>query len=106
MSYAPKIERFFNIAVAMMNCFPPPLFQENSLHLELANRALVRKDLTNALLQKFKRHQWEKSMNGWNNVGEFEDFPVLSDMDLKYITLGVYQVELANMYHKLNIIFL
>jgi len=57
MSYAPKIERFFNIAVALMNCFSPPLFQENTPHLELANRALVRKDLTNALLQKVKRHE-------------------------------------------------
>jgi len=41
-------------------------------------------------------------MIGWNTAGEFlfEDFPVLNDMDLKYVTLGVYQVELANLYHK------
>jgi len=33
MSYAPKIERFFKIAVALNNRLSPPLFEENSLHL-------------------------------------------------------------------------
>jgi len=78
ISYAPKIERFFKIAVALMNRFSPPLFEDNSLHLELANRALVRKKLANTLMQKIKRHQWDKTTVGWTSVGESDyDFPIL-----------------------------
>src|ERR1700733_14494593 len=54
-SYLPKLTRFFRIAMALINCFCPPLVQDTERHQQIALSALERSKLVNELQKRVSR---------------------------------------------------
>lgn len=80
-TYIPKLMRFNRIACAIINAYFPPLFTEKEFH--------------NIILEEsgHQRISWEKA-----NEQSVPDFPTLTMDDLKRLTLGTYQLKIAEKY--------
>lgn len=101
-SYIPKLRRFLRIACALINAYSPPIFEGNEEHTHIVQLALARMNVENEL-QKFleesnimnKRAVWLEATNESVPL-----FPKLSTAELKELTLGNYQLNMAVHYTK------
>lgn len=100
ITYLPKLGDWFKIACALCNAFCPNIFNEKDDHMILADRALERAKQSNELQLKVITEKLDTKTACWlpASMETFPNFPALSLADLKNITLGVYQVNLAEYY--------
>lgn len=101
-SYLPKLTRFFRIAVALINCFSPPLMEDTERNHQIAMEALVRSKIENAMKKRVVSEKLDRNTDDWETASSevLQNFPVLSVQDLENLTLGVYQLSLAKEYTK------
>ncbi|XP_035706652.1 uncharacterized protein LOC118435202 [Folsomia candida] len=101
-SYLPKLRRFFRIAMAMINCFCPPLMEDTERHQQIALDALARSKVDNEMKKRVARDKLDRNTEKWSTASSsgVQGFPILSVQDLEKLTLGVYQVSLAKEYTK------
>ncbi|XP_037050737.1 uncharacterized protein LOC119084780 [Bradysia coprophila] len=99
-TYVPKIMRFNRIACAIINAYFEPLTKNKEFHDVIAEvcandipQSNQLKDEIEKLGLKRMTTRWEKA-SATSAVG----FPVLSMDDLKRITLGSYQIKIAERY--------
>lgn len=101
-SYLPKLRRFFRIAVALINCYCPPLIHYTERNQEIALQALARSEVDNNMQKRVSREKLDAKTEAWKTASSdvIKDFPTLSVQDLEMLTLGVYQLSLAKEYTK------
>lgn len=99
-TYVPKIMRFNRIACAIMNAFFPPLFQNKEFHDVISNVVKSHNAEINTLKTEIESLGIQRMSTRWEiaTTGAVADFPKLSMDDLKRITLGSYQIKMAERY--------
>jgi len=100
LSYLPTLEKHFKNACAISNAFFPPLATENSDWRPKAEPTISQLQKSNDLAEKVQSKNWLTRKANWQNVDEdlLPSFPRLTQEDLKLLTLGSYQLELAKEY--------
>lgn len=99
--YVPKIMRFNRIACAIINAYFPPLFKNEEFHhiiTEHVNQENSTKE--NKLKIEIEELGIQRMSTRWEKASEstITDFPRLTMDDLKKITLGSYQIKMAEKY--------
>lgn len=99
-SYVPKVMRFNRIACAIMNKYFPPLFSNKDFHDIIASAVQNHNSQTNALKDEVESLGLKRMTSRWEKASDLSirDFPILSMEDLKQITLGTYQIKIAEKY--------
>ncbi len=99
-SYVPKIMRFNRIACSIINCYFPPLFKDKDFHDIILEETSNLTDDSNQLKEEIERLGIQRMTARWEKATErsVPDFPVLSMNDLKRLTLGTYQIQIAEKY--------
>lgn len=99
-TYVPKIMMFNRIACAILNAYFPLLYQNNEFHdviSEVCTSDIPQinqlKDEIDELGLKRMTTRWERA-----SASSVPDFPRLSMENLKRITLGTYQIKIAERY--------
>lgn len=98
-TYVPKIMRFNRIACAIINKYFPLLYNNNEFHdviAEVAEEIPQVNEFKNEVDELGLRRmttKWEKA-----SASLIPEFPILSMDDLKKITLGTYQIKIAQRY--------
>jgi len=102
VSYFPKLGRLFQVAVAFTNAFCPPLFNEDDIHQELAERVHTKINSINTLQQEVEAKCLWRKKTVWENVNEDDllEFPMLSLEEIRLITLGWYQICKGDLYNR------
>lgn len=99
-TYVPKIMRFNRIVCAIINKYFPPLFNNNEFHEVIAEVSENQHSTTNELKDEIESLGIQRMSAKWEKANEntIPDFPELSLEDLKRLTLGTYQVKIAEKY--------
>lgn len=99
-SYIPKIMRFNRIACAMINSYFPPLFKDTDFHNIILEESAKVTSNTNHLKEEIERLGIERMTTRWIKAtgSSVPEFPQLSMDDLKRLTLGSYQIRIAERY--------
>lgn len=99
-SYVPKIMRFNRIACAIINKYFPPLFNNTEFHETIIDACINKTSETNQLKDEIELLGMVRMTKRWEKASETSvfDFPKLSMEDLKRITLGSYQITIAEKY--------
>lgn len=99
-SYVPKIMRFNRIACAIINKYFPPLFGDKEFHDVILEETTNLSENTNQLKEEIERLGIQRMTARWEKATEdcVPDFPKLSMEDLKRLTLGTYQIKIAERY--------
>jgi len=97
-----NVESYFKIACALINAYSPKIFTDTEFHVNLAETCLERVTLSNDLQRLVIEEQLDRRGGKWlvADSTAIEDFPVLTINDLKSITLGIYQINLARRYSR------
>jgi len=100
VTYLPTMEKHFKNVCAILNAFFGPLCTDPPNWREKANLTLRRMSLSNSLELQVRSEDWMSKRANWKNIDEvvLSSFPRLSEEDLKNLTLGSYQIELAAEY--------
>ncbi|KAJ8688486.1 hypothetical protein QAD02_024281 [Eretmocerus hayati] len=99
-THATNLEDFFKIAAAIINRFRPTI-DMNGMDAQYANELRIRAAQPNVMQARIEVDNYLRTRNGrWIRLNEFDDadFPILTVEDLRQITAGVYQVNLAPAY--------
>jgi DDE superfamily endonuclease len=101
-SYIPKLRTLLRIAIAIINKFSQPLFVDSEERNKLATEAMRRLNLPNVLQKKVIELQLVNKRAIWNTIttDNSKEFPHLSLEDLKFITLGSYQIKMSPFYSR------
>ena len=99
-SYLPKIGKYFKIACALLNCFGKRQETHKPKNMEIATSILERKSMPNSLQLRVEEEKLDSRVAKWTKADSsiIADFPILTEEDLKSITLGVYQIRMAKYY--------
>lgn len=99
-TYVPKIMRFNRIACAIINKYCPPLFTNTEFHETIINACRLKTSENNKLKEEIGRLGIVRMTKRWERASAttLSDFPKLSMEDLKRITLGSYQIAIAEKY--------
>lgn len=99
-SYVPKLMRFNRIACAISNCYFPPLFTDKDFHDVILQEVVSVTNNTNSLKEEIERLGIQRMTARWEKAtgDSVPDFPLLSMDDLKRLTLGTYQIRIAEKY--------
>lgn len=99
-TYVPKIMRFNRIACAIMNKYFPPLVYNNEFHDIISEVCAEEIPQTNELKEEIEKRGMKRMTTRWEKASASSviDFPKLSMDDLKRITLGSYQIKIAERY--------
>lgn len=99
MKSLPTTNRMLLIGLAIINKFSPPLYSENDFQKEIMEGIFSKIDEVNELEEEVKT--FSKKSSVWKKVDEIsaQDFPRLTLEDLKKITLGIYQLNMAKLYN-------
>lgn len=98
MKSLPTLNRLLLIALSIINAFSPPIFNENNFHNEIIKNILARVDKKNDLQEEVASFDTKTK---WQKVDEnsAKDFPRLTMDELRLLTLGVYQLNMAKLYN-------
>ncbi|CAG7816350.1 unnamed protein product [Allacma fusca] len=98
--YLNSLLQILHVACAILNCFFVPLERDKDGDLELANMMKERAGLANLLQERVERERYRLQRAVWTDLTseEIADFPVLSENDLRSITLGIYQIKQTRSY--------
>ena len=96
----PTLEKHFKNACAMSNAFFPPLSTENPNWRQKADLTIKLMSMCNALEARVRSESWMTMRAHWKNIDEviLPSFPRFSEEDLRNLTLGSYQLQLASEY--------
>ncbi len=99
-SYIPKIMRFNRVACAIINSYFPPLFTDKDFHDVILQESANLTTNTNVLKEEIERLGIQRMTTRWEKAtgDSVPDFPVLTMEDLKRLTLGTYQIKIAEKY--------
>lgn len=99
-TYVPKIMRFNRIACAILNKYFPPLSTNKDFHDIISEVSKSHTDHTNKFKDEIEFLGLKRMTTSWEKAAESSvpDFPQLSMEDLKRITLGTYQIKIAERY--------
>ncbi len=101
--YSGKIERFFNIACALLNFISPIAVTDNDKHIQYAQDAADNVMQPNLLQQKLEAGRLIRSTVSWRRASSdvLEDFPkVYTLTEIQDICRGFYNVEQGKKYIK------
>jgi len=84
----------------MLNAFHPPIKVDTVEDIEFAEAMLERYDMPNLLHEHLVEQKLIRHTKQWKEISSesLADFPRLSLIDLRRLTLGVYQIKLAPSY--------
>ena len=90
----PKIPSMLRIACHLNNHFGKRLISDESMFDEVVQRMMQMKDVTNSLAEEVRVNRWNLIRRDWIDVSSdsIEDFPELSERDLKIFYTGTYQL--------------
>lgn len=98
MTSVPKLNRLLLIVVGILNAFSPPLFNETEFHDDIAERVgrtIGKENDLEAEIKSFKNTvKWLKA-----DENSVKDFPRMVLEELKLITIGIYQINMAKNYN-------
>jgi hypothetical protein len=96
-THLPNLNKYLQIACAILNAFSPACFTETELHERMVDLAVERNPVPNTLKAKIEENGLDKRRVIWTPVTDSTEagFPELSLEDLQSITLGSYQIKLA-----------
>lgn len=99
-TYVPKIMRFNRIACAIMNKYFPPLVCNKEFHDVISEVCAGDIPNINELKNEIEERGLKRMTTRWERASASSviDFPKLSMEDLKRITLGSYQIKIAERY--------
>lgn len=99
-TYVPKIMRFNRIACAIMNKYFPPLTTNKDFHDVISEVCAGEIPKTNDLKEEIEKLGLKRMTSRWEKASAnvVADFPKLSMDDLQRITLGSYQISIAERY--------
>lgn len=100
-SYVPKIMRFNRIACAIINKYFPLLFGNKEFHNVISEVCVDNVvPQSNALKEEIERLGVKRMTTRWEkaSASSVVEFPKLSMEDLQKITLGTYQIKIAERY--------
>lgn len=99
-TYVPKIMRFNRIACAIINKYFPPLFNNKEFHDVISEVCTSEISQSNGLKEEIEELGLKRMTTRWERAtaSSVLDFPKLSMEDLKRITLGTYQIKIAERY--------
>ncbi len=104
VGYFEKVEGFFKIACAIINAFSVPLCKNTAAKCKIADKALELVDQQNLMQQRVEEEGLNRRTKSWKVVSasDFPDFPIIPKEELQGITLGMYQLGLADQYAQLH----
>jgi DDE superfamily endonuclease len=108
VSYFKKLNKFLQVAVAIINAFSLPLFTETEQHELMAEIINNNFDIVNKLQRKVvKLDLHRKNKKLWDKADEdcVLDFPELTMDDLEILTLGQFQLKQGELYNRDHIEF-
>lgn len=99
-TYVPKIMRFNRIVCAMLNKYFPPLLANKDFHDIISEVSTSHTQQTNSLKEEIESLGLKRMTTRWEkaSASSVPDFPKLSMDDMKRITLGTYQIKIAEKY--------
>jgi len=105
VTYLPKLGNLYQIGCALINAYTAPMRTDSDELAQLAESAVAKADQENELqklvesenLHRRSRAKWDSL-----NATQLVQFPVLSLEDLRLLTMGSYQVSLAEEYTKFH----
>lgn len=99
-TYVPKIMRFNRIACAIMNAYFPPLYNNKDFHNIISEVCASEIPQTNELKDEIVKLGLKRMTTRWERASatSVTGFPQLSMEDLQRITLGSYQIKIAERY--------
>jgi hypothetical protein len=103
--YMKILDKLFQVAIAIINAFSPPLFTEREFHVQVAEKVSERLNMSNDLQELIESTGLARKRVQWQLANEdcALDFPEMSLEDLMQITLGPYHVEMGARYNKQHI---
>lgn len=99
-TYVPKLMRFNRIACAIINKYFPPLLTNKEFHETISKVTREQVSNCNLLKEEIENLGIQRMTTRWTKASEdtIPDFPKMAIEDLKRITLGSYQMEIAKKY--------
>jgi len=99
-SYLPKIGSYFRIACAFFNAFAPPIHADKPENIQLAQRMVERVGIRNLLQEQLSTQILTRCPSQWERMSAegLEEFPVLTEVELREFTFGIYQLKQAASY--------
>jgi hypothetical protein len=103
--YMKILGKLFQVSIAIINAFSPPLFTEREFHVIVAEKVAQRLNKSNDLQELVESTGLARTRVKWQLADEdcALDFPEMSLDDLMQITLGPYHVEMGARYNKQHI---
>ncbi|XP_062580526.1 uncharacterized protein LOC134242456 [Saccostrea cucullata] len=88
------------IVCAIVNAFRPPLVCEENNDIALANTMKVLSRTSNELQKRVEKEKLASRRVVWTEMSQdcLQNFPRLTEIDLRTLTLGVYQITQAKSY--------
>lgn len=95
-----KIKVEFQIAGALHNMFGKRLTSDHENFKEISDQMKLRRNKPNLLQSHVNENNWNMKKRDFVSIDQVSDvtFPTLSEVELKMITLGTYQLKQANGY--------
>ena len=99
-SQIPYVGDYVRIVCSLCNAFRPPLVTSSESDGILAKRMMVLAKSSNTLQGKVFKHSWDKKRVIWKKINDsnLEDFPELTENELRDLTMGIYQLKQAESY--------
>lgn len=100
-SHIPCIGDYVRIVCSLLNAFRPVLVKNSESDEVLAKRMLQLAKLPNKLKDKVEKKGWDSRAKApWKAIDDanLEDFPQLTEAELRDMTMGIYQLKQADSY--------
>lgn len=99
-SQIPFLGQYVRIVCALCNAFRPPRVSDNAEDAIISERMLQLVGTRNLLQQRVEQENWARKNATWIpvTVDTVVDFPKLTENELRFITLGSYQIKQAKSY--------
>ena len=99
-SYIPKLDKFLRVACAILNKYFPVIAASKPGDLELAYFVKERSTVPNLLCDLIEDDRLNRRRIIWEplEANELVDFPLISEDEMRDITVGIYQLKQAPSY--------
>jgi hypothetical protein len=99
--YMKILDKLFQVVIAIINAFSPPLFTEKEFHVNVAEKVAERLTKSNELQQLIESTGLARSRVQWQLADQdcALDFPEMTLDELMQITLGPYHVQQGARYN-------
>lgn len=99
-SQIPYVGDYVRIVCALCNALRPPLVTSLEKDEVIAKRMMILAKRPNKLQSKVLKNGWDKKRVIWEKVqdADIENFPELTENELRDLTMGIYQLKQAQSY--------